>query len=131
METKTQDIIKSKINTVFIHVTDLKRAVDWYADTLGFSVDQEEYKALNDLPVYTFQMGETSLSLDAHKFDDSFVFKPAPHPVCNIHCEDIYKAHEMLKDKKVEILSDVIDLGDLAFFNIKDMDGNVLMMCNG
>lgn len=35
MDNQIQQTIMNKINTVFIHVKDLQKAVDWYADELN------------------------------------------------------------------------------------------------
>jgi catechol 2,3-dioxygenase-like lactoylglutathione lyase family enzyme len=60
-------MIQRKMNTVFIPVVNLKDSVDWYAKVLGFEIDPVQYNEIEELPVYTFQMGETSLTLEEEK----------------------------------------------------------------
>ncbi|MOA24632.1 Glyoxalase-like domain protein [compost metagenome] len=47
-------------------------------------------------------------------------------PMFHFNTDDIHKAYQLMKDKGVELVSE-IENGH--FFNIKDPDGNMLMIC--
>ncbi|MCA1054463.1 VOC family protein [Rossellomorea aquimaris] len=118
----------SKINTVFIPVADLKESVDWYGDVLGLTIDPEQYHSINTLPVYTFAMGETSLTLEK---EDGFTPSPSTVPICNIHTEDIEKVYDDFSKEGVQIQSNIITFPEFSYFNFRDLNGNLLMMCTG
>ncbi|WP_243458132.1 VOC family protein [Sporosarcina sp. Te-1] len=75
--------IACKINNVFIHVSDLKTSVKWYADLLGLSIDESTVKSpVHNIPV----TGETGLTLDDHTFDPGFMLAPSSHVLFNFLC---------------------------------------------
>jgi catechol 2,3-dioxygenase-like lactoylglutathione lyase family enzyme len=121
-------MIVKKINTVFIPVADLRKSVEWYAENLGFRLDQDQYREIDQLPVYTFPMGETSLTLEA---EESFMPSTSTVPICNIHTVEIDKVREDFLSKGVIIESDIISFPDFSYFNFRDLNGNLLMICTG
>ncbi|WP_064091270.1 VOC family protein [Rossellomorea aquimaris] len=121
-------MIERKLNTVFIPVANLKESVNWYQSILGFEVDEEQYKEIEQLPVYTFQMGETSLTLEV---ESDFTPSPSKIPICNIHTNQIEKVRDSFLSKKVVIESDIISFPDFSYFNFRDVNGNLLMICTG
>ncbi|WP_244151471.1 VOC family protein [Halobacillus dabanensis] len=56
---------------------------------------------------------------------------PSPHPLFNFHTDDIDAAYLFVQKLGYEISQDVVRFRDIAFFQIKDPDGNVIMICNG
>ncbi|MGZ9816706.1 VOC family protein [Peribacillus simplex] len=120
--------INSKINNVFIHVKDLKKSVEWYCNLLGISQNNDSVKS----PVYNIPVtGETGLTLDDHTFDPNFIFKPTNIVLFNFYAKDIDKAHQFIKSNNISIVKEIERIGDFAYFNFQDPDGNVLMICNG
>ncbi|SDQ79210.1 VOC family protein [Virgibacillus salinus] len=119
--------IKSQIGTVFIHVEDLKKSVEWYSNIFGFDYDWNSVES----PVFNIPIdGKTGLTLDDHKFDKNFIHKPSPNPVCNLLVEDIDEAYNFMENNNVEIVREIERIGeDFAWFNFVDPDGNVLMAC--
>ncbi|KAA0562550.1 VOC family protein [Bacillus sp. CH30_1T] len=93
-------MIHRKLNTVFIPVADLKESVDWYAKVLGFEIDPVQYNEIEDIPVYTFQMGETSLTLKEEK---GFTPPASNVPICNFQTTQIEKVREDFHEKKVQL----------------------------
>lgn len=54
--------IMNKMNTIFVHVSDLERSVKWYAELLG----QEYDLTAVERPVYNIKIADhTGLTLDA------------------------------------------------------------------
>lgn len=119
--------IASKVNNVFIHVKDLKRSAEWYSQLLGVSFNPDKVESpVYNLPVTT----QTGLTLDDHTFDPKFVFQPSPHVLFNLYVEDIDAAYHFIKEKNITIVKEIERIGEFAYFNFQDPDGNVLMICN-
>ncbi|NHM31271.1 VOC family protein [Neobacillus terrae] len=119
--------VKNQMNGVFVHVTNLKGAVEWYTDLLGLEIDLEEVQS----PVYNIPVsGTTSLTLDDHSFDPQFKHSISTSPIFNFFAPDIEEAYQYIKNRNIEIVREIEWVEDTAWFNIKDPDGNVLMICN-
>lgn len=119
--------IKNQMNGVFVHVKNLKAAVKWYADLLELDVDLDNVAS----PVFNVPIvGTTSLTLDDHTFDPTFKHTIGPSPIFNFYAPDIDEAYQYIKGKSIEIVREIERVEDTAWFNIKDPDGNVLMICN-
>jgi len=119
--------ISCKINNVFIHVSNLKKSVEWYSNLLGISFDENEVKSpVYNIPVTT----ETGLTLDDHTFDPNFKLNPSDHVLFNFFVEDIDEAYKFIKNNGITIVKEIERIGEFAYFNFQDLDGNVLMICN-
>ena len=119
--------VKNQMNSVFIHVTDLKAAVKWYADLLGLEVDIDKVAS----PVYNIPVvGTTSLTLDDHTFDQGFKHKVSSGPIFNFYAPNIDEAYQYVKHRGIAIVREVEWVADTAWFNIGDPDGNIVMICN-
>jgi catechol 2,3-dioxygenase-like lactoylglutathione lyase family enzyme len=119
--------IACKVNNVFIHVSDLKKSVEWYCDLLGIPFNEEQVESpVHNIPVTS----ETGLTLDDHTFDPGFTLNPSEHVLFNFFVKDIDEAYQFLKDREITIVKEIERIGDFAYFNFKDLDGNVLMICN-
>ncbi|UII58577.1 VOC family protein (plasmid) [Cytobacillus spongiae] len=121
-------MIERKLNTVFIPVANLKESVDWYGEVLGFEKDPEQYQYIDKLPVYTFQMGETSLTLEEEK---GYTSSASSVPLCNFHTGQIEEVRKSFQEKGVRIESELTTFVDFSYFNFRDINGNLLMICTG
>ncbi|TDL85894.1 VOC family protein [Vibrio vulnificus] len=120
--------INSKINNVFIHVKDLKKSVEWYCNLLGISRNNDSVES----PVYNIPVtSETGLTLDDHTFVPNFIFKPSNNVLFNFYTKDIDEAYQLIKSNNIAIVKEIERIGNFAYFNFQDPDGNVLMICNG
>ncbi|GGF34054.1 hypothetical protein GCM10010954_36370 [Halobacillus andaensis] len=121
--------IQPKMNTVFVHVTDLSRSVRWYSQLLDRSVKDEDVRS----PVYTFSLSQhTSLTLDAGPSDtEPKTVEPLPYPLFNIYTRDVKRAYSFAREKGLRIAAPVTEFEDLSFFNLYDPDRNIIMICNG
>ncbi|MBB4824278.1 putative enzyme related to lactoylglutathione lyase [Sporosarcina luteola] len=127
MNVKTSPIA-CKINNVFIHVSDLKTSVKWYADLLGLSIDESTVESpVHNIPI----TGETGLTLDDHTFDPGFTLAPSSHVLFNFYVEDIDEAYQFTQANNIQVTREIERIGEFAYFNFQDPDGNVLMICNG
>ncbi|KHE68064.1 VOC family protein [Halobacillus sp. BBL2006] len=119
--------IKNQLNTVFVPVSDLKQSVKWYCQLLGQEYDEHNIK----LPIYNMEINDyTGLLLDAGPIGNKIVI-PSPHPLFNFHTDDIRSAYEFVNHNDFKVESEIINYDDLAFFHLKDPDGNIIMVCNG
>ncbi|RPF55288.1 VOC family protein [Aquisalibacillus elongatus] len=122
-----KSVIKSQINTVFIHVSDLRESVNWYSQLLGHDVDLSK---VSD-PVYNFQLNHhTGLTLDSGPNGETKDIKASQYPLFNFHTDDIQKSYEDLQKQGYQIETDIIEFDDLAYFNVSDPDQNIIMICN-
>ena len=129
MKKLNQTPIKNIMGGVFIHVTDLKKSVEWYSKILRFEPDINRVQS----PVYNIPInGTTSLTLDDHAFDPTFNHEPSPNPIFNFLVEDIDVAYDFIKSCDIEIVREIERVGEnFAWFNFKDLDRNVIMACTG
>lgn len=119
--------IACKVNNVFIHVSNLEKSSEWYSDLLGLPFNKDNVES----PVYNIPItSETGLTLDDHTFDPEFKLNPSDHVLFNFFVPNIDEAYEFVKNKGITIVREIERIGDFAYFNFKDLDGNVLMICN-
>jgi len=120
--------IQNQINTVFVHVKDLKRAVKWYGDLLGQSYNLESVED----PVHNIHVNHhTCLTLDAGPSEMTKEFPPSSYPLFNLNSTNIDDAYNYVTELGYQIDSDITRFDDVSFFNVKDPDGNVIMICEG
>lgn len=119
--------IQSYVNNVFVHVSDLKKSVEWYAKLLGITIDLSEvHSPVHNIPV----TGQTGLSLDDHTFDLSFLHAPGTGPMFNLFAPDIDAAYTDIQKKNIKVIREIEWHGEVAWFHVEDPDGNVVMICN-
>ena len=121
--------ILNRLDTVFIHVTNLKESVRWYSKLLAIEFNEDiQYEG----PVHTLPMGSNrpGLTLDNHCFDEGYKLIPSNQPLFNLSTEDIDKAYEFVKSVGAEVVTEIARYPDLSDFSIKDPDGNILMICS-
>ncbi|WP_404450955.1 VOC family protein [Virgibacillus necropolis] len=120
--------IKSQINTIFVHVSNLAKSVEWYSWLLGQTY---ELSKISD-PVYNMNINHhTGLTLDAGPEKEKKVIKPSSYPLFNFHTDDIHAAYEFVKKSGIELDSDLEEFDDFSFFTVKDPDQHVIMICTG
>jgi catechol 2,3-dioxygenase-like lactoylglutathione lyase family enzyme len=120
--------IQNRVHTIFIHVNDLERSVEWYCNLLGQDYDLSSVKR----PVYNLQVNQqVGITLDAGPDNTSKRLGGLDHPLFNFHTDDIDEAYDYIKQLKYDIDSDIIRFKDLSFFTVRDPDQNVIMICTG
>lgn len=123
-----KSVIEKRLNTVFVHVSDLSASVDWYGKLLNFSPDITTVTN----PVYTFTLDQhTSLTLDAGPSGEQKQIIPSPHPLFNFHTKEIEQAYALVKELGFSIQSNIETYPDLSFFTLLDPDGHIIMICDG
>lgn len=111
--------ILNQIGTVFIPVSNIEQARDWYCDILGVPADGE----IQFGHIYVIPMNGTGIVLDSKIFSEENIFK---NPVFHLNTENIEEAFQYMKKNQVELTSDI---EHNHYFNFKDPDGNHLMIC--
>jgi len=111
--------ILNQIGTIFIPVSNVEESRNWYCDLLGLP---EEGEILYG-HLYIVPMNGTGIVLDSKIFAEENVFKT---PVFHLNTNDIEKSYEYMKSKNVEL---VTEIQHNHWFNFKDPDGNLLMVC--
>lgn len=115
--------IKNKINLVFIPVSDVKRAKEWYSKILAIEEGDDFFKHL-----FVAKMDGAGLILDTMpmwRSEDGQIPR-LNAPVIQFATDDIAAAYEFMKANGVEL---VTDIQHSQFFVFKDPDGNMLMVC--
>ncbi|MEU5873486.1 VOC family protein [Glycomyces sp. NPDC047369] len=114
--------IDNRIGAVFVHVTDMRRAIAWYSALLGVP----EHAASHEGLIYDVPMsGPTGLTLDGHAHARG-EFAPGG-PLLMLHAPDIDAAHAFALDR-AERVTAVQDIGTVSVFNLADPDGNTLIV---
>ncbi|MFD1387359.1 VOC family protein [Oceanobacillus oncorhynchi subsp. oncorhynchi] len=110
--------ILKQIGTVFIPVSDIEKARDWYCDILGLHADGEILFG----HLYVIPMKGAGIVLDSKIYAKDKTFKT---PAFHLNTNNIEEAFQYMKDKQVHLLTEVeYD----HYFNFKDPDGNILMI---
>jgi len=120
--------VKNKINTIFVHVSDLETSVIWYSKLLGQTIEMNSVAR----PVHNMEIDHyTGLAIDAGPAGSKKEMNPSKNPLFNFHTDDIHEAYEFTRESGFQIVSDIVQFDDFAYFNISDPDGNVIMICTG
>lgn len=114
-----ESIIKKDIIGVMLYVQDLKKASEWYCNSLGFRLGNYDF---NDFVELTL---ENQYVMHLFKVVDN---KPIERAVFTFDTNDIKAAHQVLSDKGI-MISSIKEYGDHSAFTFKDCDGNTLMIC--
>jgi catechol 2,3-dioxygenase-like lactoylglutathione lyase family enzyme len=110
--------IAAQIGMVFVPVSDLHKARDWYCQLLGVPADGE----ILHNHLYILPMEGAGLILDSKIYSPEAVFQV---PAVVLNTTDIQAAHHFMKGKSAEVAEIQFD----KWFNFKDPDGNLMMIC--
>ena len=120
--------ITAEVNNVFLHVENLLRAAEWYHHLLNIPYDATRVVS----PVYNIPIqGNVGLTLDDHTMDPTYIHAPSPNAVFNFFAADIDLAFSHVQSLNIPIVKDIERIDDFAYFTCRDVDGNVIMICNG
>lgn len=111
--------ILKQIGTVFIPVSNIEKARDWYCEILGLKVEGE----IQFGHLYIITMEGTGIVLDSKIYSAEKLFKT---PAFHFNTENIVEAFNFMKHKGVNLITEI---EHNHYFNFKDPDGNILMVC--
>lgn len=114
-------IINNKVGGIFIPVSDINRAREWYCSLLNLEPTYEIF--FDHLCCIPLDNNRLNIILDSKIFTKESI---ARFPMFHFNTDDIHEAFQFLRDKEVEI---VTEIENGHYFNIKDPDGNLLMIC--
>lgn len=120
--------VKNQINTVFIHVENLEKSVEWYTRLLDQKFEPSEISR----PVYNLKINHhTGLTLDAGPEGEKKEVQASTYPLFNLHTDRIEDAYKYVVELNYEIASEIVQFDDFAYFTVLDPDKNVVMICTG
>jgi len=124
MNPQTKSPIKNQIGGVFIPVRNLEKAQEWYSKILGL---QGGDLFFNHIFVADMD-GTAGMILDTmpNWRDENGSLPTYQTPAIQFVTQDIQASYQFMKDNQVELVTDV---QDDFYFVFKDLDGNVLMVC--
>ncbi|BCG59229.1 VOC family protein [Paenibacillus sp. URB8-2] len=111
--------ILTQIGGVFIPVSDIERSKDWYCDLLGLPSDGEILFG----HLFVIPMTGPAIVLDSRIYTSECVLNT---PLFHLNSHDIDAAYDFVRQSGAEILTDI---EHDHWFNFRDPDGNVLMVC--
>jgi len=116
--------IRNCVGSVFLHVTDMERAIDWYSRLFGVpSGDTSHEGLIYEVPTD----GDTGLILDGHAHAGGEWTPPPTRPACMLAADDIHAAHQFALKHATDV-SEIEDIGSVSVFQLADPDGNRLVV---
>ncbi|GEN46068.1 VOC family protein [Alkalibacillus haloalkaliphilus] len=112
--------VQTKVGAIFIPVKDIKKAKEWYCDLLNIETPNEiiaDHLFVIDLD-YDLKVVLDSKIYEKRIIDDV--------PLFHFNTSNIETAYKYVQLKGIEVLTAI---QHDHFFNIRDLDGNVLMIC--
>jgi len=117
----TTSPIENRIGSVFVPVSDMSRAVEWYSTVFGLPTDEASHEGT----IYDVEMtGDVQLTLDANRPVEN-----SSQPLCYFWTDDIDETETFLQSLEIPIVMGPEDVGSVTFLTIEDPDGNRLMVC--
>ncbi len=111
-------MLEKRIGSIFIHVSDMKRAVEWYSRVLDLPFN-DDYLEGRLSTVYTLHLEGTEILLDSNHGA-----APGHQPMMFFKTDDIRKTLQFLKENGIVIHNEVLENNIVIF---EDPDGNRLM----
>ncbi|KRE96656.1 hypothetical protein ASG89_30790 [Paenibacillus sp. Soil766] len=121
--TKASSPITNRIGAVFIHVSNMPKAIQWYSDLLGLPAQSASHEGT----IYSLEMdGGSSLLLDSNRKEDNCNFTKTQ---LFFETKNLEASYIFAKEKGIEIITEIEVHENISFFTFKDPDNNVLMIC--
>lgn len=124
MNELTKSPMKYKIGGMFVPVRNLERAREWYGRILGLGEGEVHFGHL-----FVPEMeGSTQLIMDTMPRwrNEAGDIYPYHSPSLQFVTDDVHSSFEYMKTQEVEL---VTEIEDNFYFVIRDLDGNLLMIC--
>ncbi|WP_240418485.1 VOC family protein [Paenibacillus periandrae] len=119
----TTSPITNRIGAVFVHVTDMPKAIQWYSELLGLPIHADSHEGT----IYSLHMdGGSDLLLDSNRRDDSSQNNKTQ---LFFETKKLMDSYHFVKEKGIEVVTEIEKHDNISFFTFKDPDGNILMIC--
>jgi predicted enzyme related to lactoylglutathione lyase len=112
--------IENRIGAVFVPVSDMPRAVEWYSRLLGTPTGETTHEGR----IFDMPMQGTGLILDSHR-----PVANSSQPLFFLWTQDIHATHRFLLENSIDVLGDIEHIGSVSTLRFRDPDGNLLMVC--
>ncbi|WP_099156691.1 VOC family protein [Virgibacillus ndiopensis] len=115
--------INNKVNTVFIPVRDIEKAKEWYSKMLDIEDGDVMFGHL-----FVADMQGAGMVLDTMPMwrDGNGDIATLNVPAIQFGTDDIHASYQFMKENNVEL---VTEIEYNQWFVFKDLDGNMLMVC--
>jgi hypothetical protein len=114
-------VILSRVGGIFIPVSNIRDAREWYCGILGLEPTLDIIA--DHLCCIPLDNNGSNLILDSKIFHVDATYR---NPAFHFNTDDIEKAYQFMTDRNVDLVTG-IEHGH--WFNFKDPDGNLLMIC--
>lgn len=111
--------IINQIGTIFIPVSNVEKARNWYCDILGLACSGEILFG----HLFIIPMNGTGIVLDSKIYSEETRLKT---PLFHFNTNNIEQAYKYMKNKNVKLTTAI---EHNHWFNFEDSDGNHLMVC--
>lgn len=115
--------IKNHIGGVFMHVSNMERSVNWYHKLFGLPNRSSVTDKVHEIAMN----GGSGLVLDQHGYDRGLSM--AERPILMLQSPDVHAAYRFAKQNGIPIEWEIEQYPGMAFFTLRDPDGNLLMIC--
>ncbi|KAA0546262.1 VOC family protein [Bacillus sp. BGMRC 2118] len=112
-------MIGRQVGAIFIPVSNIEKARDWYCDILHI----EEKEEIQFEHIYVIPLQGINIVLDSKIYSEQNLIKT---PLFHFNSTDIKESYRYLQNKAVAI---VTDIQFEHYFHFQDPDGNLLMVC--
>jgi len=123
----TQSPILNHISGIFLNVTDMNRAIRFHSVVLGLPYQEDDLgqeKSIYDLKM----ISGSGVLLDNNRFKQGDDYET----LFMLRTHDVDASKAFLESNGVSVFTDIERYGEeLAFFTVKDPDGNIIMICSG
>lgn len=109
-----------QIGSVFVHVKDVNKAANWYANLFGIPNSQP-----TNGPVQFMETADGRGLV----IDDNRNNAPSIRPAFMLETTNIQLAYERVNEQGGKIVRELEEDEAVAFFNFVDPDGNIVMVC--
>ena len=118
MNTLAGSRLEKRVGSIFIHVSDMKRAVEWYSRVFDLPYN-DDYMEGRLSTIYNLPFEGTEILLDSNHGA-----APAPQPLMFFKTDDIRHTLQFLKESGITIHEEMLENNIVI---IEDPDGNRLM----
>lgn len=118
-----QSPVLNRVGAIFIHVSNMQESVKWYSDLLGLPMKSTSHEGT----IYSLPMdGGSEVLLDSNMND-----RPNTNDKTQLFFEtkNLQASYEFIKNKGIEIVTEIEVHEAISFFTFRDPDGNRLMVC--
>ncbi len=110
-----------KINSLYVTVKDMQRAIDFYQKFFGIELDRNKIEdRYNAFVVNGFYFGLYNPAVEGEELI------LGNNVVPNIEVDSAEETFNLVKELEVEIISEIKPVGSLKIFQFKDTEGNII-----